>query len=343
MRTGPRKGVKEKIYQQIKCGEKMASEESKRLMVFSGRANPALGAEIAEHLGIRLGKVDIASFSNGEIYVRYLESVRGAQAFVIQTLAEPVNDCLMELLIMVDALKRASAYKVYAVIPHYGYARQDKKAASREPITAKLVADLLMTAGIDRVITVDLHAGQIQGFFDVPVDHLMGLPLLADYFAEKNLKDLVVVSPDVGRVKTAKRFADKLGASLAILHKSRPAHNVAEITHIIGEVKGRPCLMIDDMVDTAGTLVSGAQALADHGATEIYAAATHGVLSGPAIERIEKSPIKELVLTNTLPVPDGKIIPKLKVLTIAELLAKAIKNVYEDRSVSELFDGQNQP
>lgn len=312
-------------------------------MLFSGRSNPALGQEIADHLGIQLGKVELSSFSNGEIYVRFQESVRGAEVFVVQTIAEPINDNLVELLIMVDALKRASAYKVYAVIPHYGYARQDKKSAAREPITAKLVADLLMTAGIHRVITVDLHAGQIQGFFNVPVDHLMGLPILVRYFEEKKLKDLVVVSPDVGRVKTAKRFADKLGADLAIMHKSRPAHNIAEITHIIGEVKGRPCLMIDDMVDTAGTLVSGAQALADQGATEIYAGATHAVLSGPAVERIEKSPIKELVVTDTIPVPDNKMISKFTVLSISGLLAQAIKNVYEDRSVSDLFDGQNQP
>ncbi|MDI6715535.1 MAG: ribose-phosphate diphosphokinase [Actinomycetota bacterium] len=321
----------------------MASEETKRLMLFSGRSNPALGREIAEHLGIQLGKVEVASFSNGEIYVRYLESVRGADVFVVQTLSEPVNDNLVELLIMVDALKRASAHRIFAVVPHYGYARQDKKAAAREPITAKLVADLLTTAGINRMITVDLHAGQIQGFFNVPVDHLMGLPLLAGYFKEKNLKDLVVVSPDVGRVKMAKRYADKLGASLAILHKTRPAHNVAEITHVIGEVKGHSCLMIDDMVDTAGTLTTGAQALIDHGAKEVYASATHAVLSGPAVERIKNSVIKELVTTNTIPVPEHKMIPKFKVLSISGLLAQAIRNVYEDRSVSALFDGQNQP
>ncbi len=320
----------------------MASEISKRLMVFGGRSNPALGTEIAEHLGVELGRVDIATFSNGEIYVRYLESVRGADAFIIQTLADSVNEHLMELLIMIDALKRASAHRIFAVIPHYGYARQDKKAAAREPITAKLVADLLMTAGINRMVTVDLHAGQIQGFFNVPVDHLMGLPLLVGYFKKKKIKDLVVVSPDVGRVKMAKRYADTLGASLAILHKTRPAHNVAEITHIIGEVKGKPCLMIDDMVDTAGTLVSGAQALIEHGATEIHAGATHPVLSGPAVERIDKSVIKELVTTNTIPIPKEKMISKFKVLSIAKLLSQAIQNVYEDRSVSELFDGQNQ-
>lgn len=320
----------------------MASEESKRLMLFSGRSNAALAEEIAEHLGVQLGKVDIATFSNGEIYVRYLESIRGAEAFVIQTLSDPINDSLIELLIMIDALKRASAHRIFAVVPHYGYARQDKKAAAREPITAKLIADLLVTAGIDRMVTVDLHAGQIQGFFNVPVDHLTGLPLLSNYFSDLNLKGLVVVSPDVGRVKVAKKYADRIGASLAILHKTRPAHNVAEVAHVIGEVEGRPCLLIDDMVDTAGTLVGGAQALIDHGAKEVYAGATHPVLSGPAVERIEKSPIKELVVTNTIPIPAGKMISKIKVLSIAPLFAQAIRNVYEDRSVSELFDGQNQ-
>ncbi|HCG99489.1 MAG TPA: ribose-phosphate pyrophosphokinase [Actinobacteria bacterium] len=320
----------------------MASEESKRLMMFSGRSIPALAHEIAGHLGIHLGKVELATFSSGEIYVRYLESVRGAEVFAVQTLCEPINDYLVELLIMVDALKRASAHRISAVVPFYGYARQDKKAAAREPITAKLIADILMTAGINRLITVDLHAGQIQGFFNVPVDHLTGLPLLVDYFKEKNLENLVIVSPDVGRVKMAKKFSDRIGATLAILHKSRPAHNVAEISHVIGEVEGRPCLVVDDMVDTAGTLASGAQALIEHGAKEVYAAATHPVLSGPAIDRIAKSPIKELVVLNTLPIAANKLIPKIKVVFIAQLFAEAIRNVYEDRSVSELFDGQNQ-
>ncbi|MBE0446856.1 MAG: ribose-phosphate pyrophosphokinase [Actinobacteria bacterium] len=321
----------------------MASEESKRLMMFSGRSSPALAREIAKYLGIQLGKVEVASFSNGEIYVRYLESVRGADVFIIQTLSNPINDNLIELLVMIDALKRASAHGIFAVVPHYGYARQDKKAAAREPITAKLIADLLVTAGISRMITVDLHAGQIQGFFDVPVDHLTSLPILADYFEEMNLKDLVVVSPDVGRVKVAKKYADRIGASLAILHKTRPAHSVVEVAHVIGEVEDKPCLLIDDMVDTAGTLVSGAQALIDHGAKEVYAGATHPVLSGPAIERIAKSPIKKLVVTDTIPIPENKMISKLKVLSLAQLFALAIRNVYEDRSVSELFDGQNQP
>ncbi|MBS3909727.1 MAG: ribose-phosphate diphosphokinase [Actinobacteria bacterium] len=320
----------------------MASEESKRLMMFSGRSIPALAQEIAGHLGIHLGEVELATFSSGEIYVRYLESVRGAEVFVVQTLCDPINDYLVELLIMIDALKRASAHRISAVVPFYGYARQDKKAAAREPITAKLVADILMTAGINRVITVDLHAGQIQGFFNVPVDHLTGLPLLVDYFKEKNLENLVIVSPDVGRVKMAKKFSDRIGATLAILHKSRPAHNVAEISHVIGEVEGRPCLLVDDMVDTAGTLSNGAQALMEHGAKEVFAAATHPVLSGPAIDRIAKSPIKELVVLDTLPIPENKLLSRIKVVSIAQLFAEAIRNVYEDRSVSELFDGQNQ-
>jgi ribose-phosphate pyrophosphokinase len=312
------------------------------MMLFAGRSNPALGENVAKHLGIKLGEVEIETFSNGEIYVRFLESVRGADVFVLQTICEPVNDNLVELLIMIDALKRASAHKIFAVIPHYGYARQDKKSAAREPITAKLFADMLMIAGIDRAVTVDLHAGQIQGFFDAPVDHLMGLPLLSGYFEKKGLDNLTIVSPDVGRVKLAKRFADKIGAELAIMHKSRPVHNVAEITHVIGEVEGRPCVMIDDMVDTAGTLCSGAEALIARGASEVSACATHPVLSGPAVERIEKSSIKELVFTDTIPIPAHKMISKFKVVSISNLVAKAMLNIHESRSISELFDGQNQ-
>jgi ribose-phosphate pyrophosphokinase len=321
----------------------MASNLSKRLMIFCGRSNQELGQEIADFLKTRLGRVKISTFSNGEIYVHYQESVRGADVFVIQTLCAPVNDNLMELLIMIDALKRASAARISAVIPHYGYARQDKKMTAREPISAKLVADLLGVAGIDRLVTMDLHAGQIQGFFDVPVDHLTALPLLASYFKKKELDDLVVVSPDVGRVKMAKKYADKLGAQLAILHKTRPAHNLAEVTHVIGKVKERPALIIDDMVDTAGTIVGGAETLIEKGAREVYACATHPLLSEPAVERIAKSPIKELVVTNTLPIPSEKMIDKFKILSIAPLFAQAIKNVHEDKSVSRLFEGDEQP
>lgn len=319
----------------------MSSAVNRRLMVFGGQSYPELAEEIAQNLGINLGAVQLSHFSNGEIYARYGESVRGADAFIVQTGGQPINDNLMELLIMVDALKRASTARISAVIPHYGYARQDKKTAAREPITAKLVADLLMTAGVNRVLTMDLHAGQIQGFFNVPVDHLTAVPILGAHFAERSFENLVVVSPDVGRARMAKKYADTLGAELAILHKTRPAHNVAEVSQVVGEIEGKTCLMVDDMVDTAGTLVRGAETLAERGAKGIYACATHPILSGPAIERLENSPIKELVVTNTLPVPLEKQIAKIRTLSIAPLFAQAIRNVHEDQSVSELFAGDN--
>lgn len=307
-------------------------------MIFAGGSNQQLGKEIAEHLNLPLGRVRLTQFSNGEIYVKYLESVRGADVFVIQTMSTPVNMHFMELCIMVDALKRASAGTVTAVVPHYGYARQDKKTTAREPITAKLIAGLLTTAGIDRLVSMDLHAGQIQGFFDMPVDHLTAVPILAGHFEEKGLGDVVVVSPDVGRVKVAKKYADLLGATIAIMHKTRPEHNVAEVTHIIGEVEGKCALLIDDMIDTAGTICEGAKTLVERGATEVYACATHPVFSGPAVERLTKSPLKEIAVTNTIPVPEDKKMDKLKVLSIAPLFAHAVLNVYEDESVSELFD-----
>ncbi len=310
-------------------------------MLFSGTSNPQLGKEIADCLGISLGQVKISQFSNGEIYVRFLESVRGADIFLVQTMCQPVNDHLMELLIMIDALKRASAERISAVIPHYGYARQDKKTEGREPITAKLVADLLTTAGADRVLSMDLHAGQIQGFFDMPVDHLTALPVLTDYFSEKGIQDLVVVSPDVGRVKVAKKYADKLGAGLAILHKTRPAHNVAEIGHVVGDVSGCSALLVDDMIDTAGTITAGAETVVAGGAKRVFACATHGILSGLAIDRINASPIEELVLTNTIPTPGTDVMPKLKVLSIAQIFAQTILNVYEDESVSAIFEEDN--
>ena len=310
-------------------------------MLFSGTSNPQLGKEIADCLGISLGQVKISQFSNGEIYVRFLESVRGADIFLVQTMCQPVNDHLMELLIMIDALKRASAERISAVIPHYGYARQDKKTEGREPITAKLVADLLTTAGADRVLSMDLHAGQIQGFFDRPVDHLTALPLLTEYFSGKDIKDLVVVSPDVGRVKVAKKYADKLGAGLAILHKTRPAHNVAEIGHVVGDVSGCTALLVDDMIDTAGTITAGAETVVAGGAKHVFACATHGILSGLAIDRINASPIEELVLTNTIPTPGTDVMPKLKVLSIAQIFAQTILNVYEDESVSAIFEEDN--
>jgi len=313
-------------------------EQTKRMQVFAGRSNPELAEGVARHLGIELGNVKISKFANGEIYVRYLESVRGADVFIIQSICTPVNDMLMELLIMVDAAKRASARSITAVISHYGYARQDKKSAAREPITAKLVADLLTVAGIDRVITMDLHQGQIQGFFTQPVNHLTALPILADYFESLHLENLVVVSPDVGRAKACKKMSDLLGAKLAIMHKGRPEHNVAEITHVIGEVEGQVCIVADDMIDTAGSITEGAKALMNQGAKEVYVTATHGILSPPAYDRIDAAPIKELVITNTIPIPEDRRHGKIRVLSVAPLFAHAVQNVFNNDSVSELFD-----
>lgn len=310
-----------------------------KMMLFTGSSHRELGEEIASHLQRKLGKVELSTFANGEIYVRFLESVRGTDVFVIQTIATPVNRNLMELLIMVDALRRASAERITAVIPHFGYARQDKKVAAREPITAKLVANLLTTAGVDRVITMDLHAGQIQGFFDSPVDHLTAIPLLASYFKRKRLKDLVVCSPDVGRVKMVKQLADLLGAPLAIIHKTRPAHNVAEVTAVVGDVRGKNAILMDDMIDTAGTITQAAKALKEERAKDIFACATHPLLSPPAVERLKNSPLKEVVVTNTLPLTEEKQFDRLKVISVAGLLAKAIANVHQDASVSQLFKG----
>jgi len=311
-------------------------------MVFSGTAYPELGEEVATGIGVTLGAAEVSRFSNGEIYVRYLESVRGVDAFVVQTCAEPVNDTLMELLIMIDALKRASAKRITAVMPYYGYSRQDKKTLARESISAHLVADVITVAGADRVISVDLHAGQIQGFFDFPLDHVTALPLLASYVVQKNLSDLVVVSPDAGRVKVAKRLSDRLHVPMAIMHKRRPEKNVAEIVHVIGEVEGMNCVLIDDMVDTASTMVEAADALKKYGAKEIYACATHPILSGSAAERIELSSIEELVVTNSLPLPPEKKIDKITVLSIAPLLANTITAVFREESVSEIVGGDNQ-
>jgi len=314
------------------------TEQGKRMMVFSGTSNPEMAEGVARHLGVELGNVKIRQFANGEIYVRFLESVRGADVFLIQSLCRPVNDTLMELLIMVDAAKRASAQSITAVIPHFGYARQDKKSAAREPITAKLVADLLSVAGVQRVITMDLHQGQIQGFFNQPVNHLTALPILADYFESLNLENCCVVSPDVGRAKACKKLADMLGASLAIMHKGRPEHNVAEITHVIGDVDGKTCIVADDMIDTAGSITEGAKALIQQGAKSVYVTATHGVFSAPAYERIEAAPINEVVVTNTVPVPQERRHGKIRVLSVAPLMAAAVDNVFNDESVSELFD-----
>jgi len=318
------------------------AESGKRLMVFAGSHNRELSEGIVRHLGIELGNLKLSHFANGEIYVRYLESVRGADVFLVQSMTQPVNASIMELLIMIDAAKRASARSITAVIPHYAYARQDKKSAAREPITAKLVADLLTTAGADRVIAMDLHQGQIQGFFNLPVNHLTALPILADYFESLHLENLAVVSPDVGRVKVCKKLADMLGASLAIMHKGRPEHNVAEITHVIGEVAGKTCIIADDMIDTAGSITEGAKALMVKGAKAVYVTATHGIFSPPAFERIDAAPVIEVVITNTLEVPEDRQHGKIKVLSVAPLIAHAIQNVYNDESVSELFDPEFQ-
>jgi ribose-phosphate pyrophosphokinase len=310
----------------------------RRMMIFSGTSNPELAEGIANHLGVELSNVKIKKFANGEIYVRFLESVRGADVFLISSMCEPTNDTLMELLIMSDAAKRASSASITAVISHYGYARQDKKSAAREPITAKLVADLLQVSGVDRVITMDLHQGQIQGFFDCPVNHLTALPILADYFERLEFDDVTIVSPDVGRAKACKKFADMLGAELAIMHKGRPAHNVAEITHVIGDVEGRTCIVFDDMIDTGGSITEGAKALIAKGAKSVYVTATHGIFSPPAFERIENAPIEECVITNTLPLPSERRAGKIRVLSVAPLFAHAVENVFENESVSELFD-----
>ena len=316
----------------------MISASGKRMMVFAGTHNRELSEDIARHLGVELGNIKLSRFANGEIYARYLESVRGADIFLVQSMCQPVNASIMELLIMIDAAKRASARAITGVIPHYAYARQDKKSAAREPITAKLLADLLTVAGVDRVIAMDLHQGQIQGFFNQPVNHLTALPILADYFEGLHLDNLVVVSPDVGRVKAGKKLADMLGASLAILHKGRPEHNVAEITHVIGEVEGKNCIIGDDMIDTAGSVTEGAKALLQKGAAKVWVAATHGLFSPPAFERIDAAPVEEVVITNTLPVPEERQHGKIRVLSVAPLFARAIQNVYNDESVSELFD-----
>lgn len=309
-----------------------------RLKLFAGNATPDLAKDIAAHLGLTLGAIDVGTFSNGEIRVLIHENVRGADVFVIQSTCHPVNDTLMELLIIIDALKRASARRITAVIPYYGYARQDRKTRGREPITAKLVANLITTAGADRVLSMDLHAGQIQGFFDIPVDHLTASPLLASYFAEKNFKDdLVVVSPDPGGVTRARDMADRLGMSFAILDKRRPEPNVAEVLNVIGDVEGKNVVIVDDMIDTAGTVAEGARFLRSLGSKAVYVAATHGVLSGPAIERIMEAPVEEVIITDTIPLNINPVPPKIKVLSVAPLFAEAILRINEDLSVSQLF------
>ncbi len=317
----------------------------KRLMLVAGRSNPTLAEKIAEKLDVTLGRVLLKTFANGEIYARYEENIRGSDLFVVQSPCENLNDDVMELLIMIQAAKLASARRVTAVTPYYPYARQDKKSAAREPITARLMATLLEAAGADRVLTMDLHQGQIQGFFEIPVDHMTAVPMLADYFRFKDfdVSDLVAVSADAGGVKLAKRFINRLpGAGLAVLTKMRPAHNRAETMHFIGDVSGKVAIVVDDMIDTAGSITSAVDTLYEKGAREVYVAATHGIFSDPARERIAASPVKEVVVTDTLHVQLGPADTKIKVLSVADTLAATIRNVFEDKSVSEIFAGENQ-
>lgn len=317
----------------------------KKLMLYTGDSHPALAQEIADHLGVQLGEANLRQFANGELHCRFGESIRGADVFIIQTHAAHVNDALMQQLIMIDAAKRASAKRITAVCPYYGYSRQDRKAEGREPITAKLVADMLSVAGADRVVSVDLHSGQIQGFFDMPVDHLTALPILLECCRTAgDVNDLVIVSPDAGGVKAAKRLANHLGADLAFVNKIRPkgVANVVEASNVIGNVAGKHCILLDDMIDTGSSLVAAADLLKAEGATVIWAMATHGVLSGPAIERMQSSVIEKVVITNTLPLSVEKQIDKIEVLSIAPLVADAIHAVFEDESVSEIFGGENQ-
>lgn len=308
------------------------------IKIFHCNANRDLAKQIADIVGVHVGDSQVGTFSNGEISVNINESVRGADVFVIQSTSAPVNNNLMELLIMMDALKRASAGRITAVIPYYGYARQDRKSKPREPITAKLVADLITAAGADRVLTMDLHAPQIQGFFNIPVDNLYAMPIIANYFIDKNLEDVVVVSPDVGGVTRARGLAARLNAPLAIVDKRRPKANVAEVMNVIGEISDKNCIIIDDMVDTGGSIANAAKVLMEMGAKGVYVACTHPVLSGPAFERIEESVIKELIVTDTIPLPEGKSCSKIKVLSVAPLFAEAIHRIYEGLSVSKLFD-----
>ncbi|AIF41990.1 ribose-phosphate diphosphokinase [Virgibacillus sp. SK37] len=308
------------------------------LKVFSLNSNVKLAEQIADHIGTRLGKCSVKRFSDGEVQINIEESIRGCDVYVVQSTCSPVNEHIMELLIMIDALKRASARSINIVMPYYGYARQDRKARSREPITAKLVADLLETAGASRVITLDLHAPQIQGFFNVPIDHLQGVPILSDYFEAKNLDDIIVVSPDHGGVTRARKMADRLKAPIGIIDKRRPRPNVAEIMNIIGNIEGKTAILIDDIIDTAGTITLAANALVENGAKEVYACCTHPVLSGPAIERIDQSEIKELVITNSIPQTENKQSDKITELSVAPLIGEAIIRVHELQSVSILFD-----
>lgn len=306
--------------------------------IFAGNSHRELAEEIATIMGKPLGDCVVKTFSDGEVCVNLNESVRGVDCYIIQSTCEPVNNNLMELLIMIDAMKRASAGRINAVIPYYGYARQDRKAKARDPITAKLVADMLVAAGADRVVTMDLHADQIQGYFNIPVDHMLGMPILIDYFKECQMEDLVVVSPDHGSVKRARKMAEPLNCPIAIIDKRRPEPNKSEIMNIIGDIEGKNCILVDDMIDTAGTITNAANALKEMGAKSVRACATHAILSGPAPERIEKSAIEELILLNTMPLAEERKLDKMKFLSVAPLLAETMMRVFTNSSVSELFD-----
>ena len=315
----------------------------RNIKVFTGNSHSQLAEDISDILGVPVGKSKVSTFSDGEISVDINESVRGNDVFIVQSTSSPVNNNLMELLIMIDAFKRASAGRITAVIPYYGYARQDRKVKSRDPITAKLVADLLTAAGAHRILTMDLHAAQIQGYFNIPVDHLLGSPILAEHFISKGLidkEDVVVVSPDLGSVTRARKFADSLHAPIAIIDKRRPKANVSEIMNIIGDIQGKRCILIDDMIDTAGTIANAANALRDLGAKNVYACCTHGVLSGPAMDRINNSAIEELVMLNTIPLREDIDTTKIRSISVAPLFAEAIKRIYDDQPISKLFEYQ---
>lgn len=311
----------------------------KDIKIFAGNSNRALAEEIAQKIGLPVGLATVGKFSDGEVEVNIGEVVRGSDVFIVQSTCPPVNDNLVELLIMIDALKRASAGRITAVIPYFGYARQDRKAKARDPISAKLVANLITVAGADRVLTMDLHAPQLQGFFDIPVDHLLGVPILARYFQEKfrNSDDVVIVSPDVGSVTRARKFAERLDAPIAIIDKRRPKANECEIMNIIGDVSDKRVIIVDDLMDTGGTIINAANTLAEIGASEVYACCTHGVLSGPAIERIKSSSLKELVILNTIPLTPDKQVDRIRSLSVATIFAEAIERIYGDESISTLF------
>ncbi len=320
----------------------VAASYDKRLMLFAGRGSQELGARIADKLGIALGQVDLKTFSNGEVYCRYQESIRGADVFIVQSTHAPVNRNLIELLLMIDAAKGASAHRIIAVTPWYGYSRQDKKSAPREPISARLVAHMLETAGADRVLTMHLHAGQLQGFFQVPVDHLIARPMLTQYFLDKQVpEEYVAVSADAGRAKLAEKFAGELGVKPAFITKNRPEHNVAEAGYVVGDVAGKAAILVDDMIDTAGTLCEAARVCRESGAARVFASATHGVFSGPAFERLAGPDIEEIIVTDTIPLPP-EAPEKIKTLSVADILARSIRSIFTDGSVSELFAGENQ-